>query len=87
MKKCIECGLEASKKAYIASQCENCYSKFKQAIRIMRLQFSSKHGNWVCGKCGRGHCNKKSFCWECGASKDQASWADGHDRILDSSPS
>lgn len=82
MKKCIDCGEPASDKRYIASQCEHCYSKFKQAIKILRSQFSSKHGNWICGKCGRGHSNKKSFCWECGDSKNNASWADGKDKEL-----
>jgi len=85
MKACIDCGNPASAKEYNTTQCSNCYTKYKQALRVIRSQFKSKYGNWICGRCGRAHTGTRNFCWECGDSKNNASWADGKDRPLQDS--
>ena len=85
MKKCLDCDNPASGRNYSPTQCLKCYSKYKQALRVIRSQFMSKNGNWICGKCGRAHSGNRNFCWDCGDSKNNASWADGNDMPLPNS--
>jgi hypothetical protein len=67
---------------YRPRECANCYVKRKVASKTKNGFTRSKWGNWICSGCNRTHPTRKNFCFECGKSKEEASWTDKDAQLI-----